>query len=562
MKRIRFLIFAFVLMFSLISCDSVFEDESKKDKDPDFDVSYSYSEAVDGYVVTFLAKSFGTKKENECTDLFIDGHNVSILDYDTSVSEPFVYEHYRIHLYQRDIGHQIKFLTKSSKIDITVEAGGHCYDITTINLDKDSYGNISKSYWGTWIEMATGNNMYVDSSNAFVKDSKSGTQYVTDFNTYHLDGDNVLTNGKYYYFRKGGTNRSFKATVSGFSTTLESVRAASVGKQGVTGRRKNKNNGKDSEQIVSGADGVLSFSNAVAEDPQTVSIEAGQTNIESKIEVTPKFDGENIGSIPIIEKGSYGFKTSYSIDSDAQGFLYGNSYAEYNLSMIFENIGDSICQTSYVEISWDDANLLLANYPSSKGIQTNFSSIEAGNSYILKMSAKYGALDKEYIDVPIRIKITDTQTLCEWNDSITLRFYKGLVKVTFNCVAFNNSTQAVLNGFFIYPDGRSKRFYTLIGEEYDVYIPWSEKDYILVFSGAVDSLSEIGYSFCFDGKASLADLKSVWTVKEINGYEPNNTTTTSAKITDLSTAVKGYLVKNDVDFYTVNNSSCEIITKK
>ena len=101
MKRIRFLIFAFVLMFSLISCDSVFEDESKKDKEPDFDVSYSYSEAVDGYVVTFLAKSFGTKKENECTDLFIDGRDVSILDYDISVSKPFVYGYYRIHLYQR-----------------------------------------------------------------------------------------------------------------------------------------------------------------------------------------------------------------------------------------------------------------------------------------------------------------------------------------------------------------------------------------------------------------------------------------------------------------------------
>ena len=44
------------------------------------------------------------------------------------------------------------------------------------------------------------------------------------------------------------------------------------------------------------------------------------------------------GTIPIVEKGMYGFKTTYSIDSDAQGFCYGNLIKTYKLTLKINNI--------------------------------------------------------------------------------------------------------------------------------------------------------------------------------------------------------------------------------
>ncbi len=143
-----------------------------------------------------------------------------------------------------------------------------------------------------------------------------------------------------------------------------------------------------------------------------------------------------------------------------------------------------------------------------------------------------------------------------WNDSIIIRFYKGVVYLNMNSVAFNNS-RATLNGFFIYPDGRSKRFSFNVGETKNVCIPWSKKDYILVFSGATSTSKELGYSFGYGD--TLAQLNTPWTIKEINALEPNNSTTTAAKITDLTTPTKGYLVIDDVDFYTINISDFEAV---
>ena len=40
-----------------------------------------------------------------------------------------------------------------------------------------------------------------------------------------------------------------------------------------------------------------------------------------------------MGTIPIVEKGMYGFKTTYSINGDGQGFCYGNLYKTYSLTL-------------------------------------------------------------------------------------------------------------------------------------------------------------------------------------------------------------------------------------
>jgi len=37
--------------------------------------------------------------------------------------------------------------------------------------------------------------------------------------SYSFDGENIITNGNIYYFRKGGSNRNFSATISGLQSS-------------------------------------------------------------------------------------------------------------------------------------------------------------------------------------------------------------------------------------------------------------------------------------------------------------------------------------------------------
>lgn len=416
--------------------------------------------------------------------------------------------------------------------------------------DGGSKASISKEYWGTWIQMDTGNEYYIDGSCIYKSafSSKKYSKVQDGISGYALENENVLKKGNISFFRKGGSSRNFTIQVSGFSDSYSrSDRAVSTGKQGIKGRRENGNNSSDVETTTSDEEGKTSFTDAVADDPQTVTTEDG-----TQTTVTPEYDGQDMGTIPIVEKGMYGFKTTYSINSDDQGFCYGNLYKTYSLTLNLNNIGYITCATSVYEISCEDSNLEFVT-----GSRTgNFSSIEPGSAKNVELNVRYGKLYDEYVDVPLKIKITDSRYARTWNDSITLRFYKGLVSFRINSRNFDANSKATLNGFFIYPDGRSKRFIVSAGNTRTIMIPWSFKDYILVFSGAT-ATNEMGYSFGFTDRTQLASLNGTWTVDEILRYETNNTVASAYRVNDLNKPVKAYLGDGDIDYYIINNSSVE-----
>lgn len=417
----------------------------------------------------------------------------------------------------------------------------------------ESKASISKEYWGAWIQMDTGTEYYIDGSCIYKSSSssKKSSKVQDGISGYSLESENILKKGNLRFFRKGGASRDFSIQVSGFSDSYSrsaSSRAASTGKQGITGRRENGNNSSDTETTTSDEDGKTKFTDAVPDDPQTITTEDGTSTT-----VTPEYDGQDMGTIPIVEKGMYGFKTTYSINGDGQGFCYGNLYKTYSLTLNLNNIGSITCATSTYSISCDDPNL---NFISGN-LTGNFSSIEPKKAKTLSFSVTYGYLDKEYIDVPIRISITDSKYQRTWNDSVTLRFYKGVVSFKVNSRNFDSNSSATLNGFFIYPDGRAKRFTVQSGTVSTVLIPWSEKDYVMAFSGATAS-NEMAYSFGFSKTTNLADLSGVWSIDDINAYESNDTVSSAYKITDLSSCIKAYLSAGDIDYYIINNSSIEV----
>ena len=205
--------------------------------------------------------------------------------------------------------------------------------------DVPSASSIPRAYWGSWIQMYTGTEYYIDNSKVYQSSSsnKKYREISSGVGNYRLDSDDVLKNGNTVYFRKGGSTRSFSVQVAGFSDSYSTrsvypSRSVGTGKQGVSGRRQNKDNAADNQSGQSNSNGTITFTDAVAGDTQTVTV------VNTTVEVSPKYSGENIGTIPIVENGMYGFKTTYTIDSDAEGFCYGNYYKTYNLKLNINHI--------------------------------------------------------------------------------------------------------------------------------------------------------------------------------------------------------------------------------
>lgn len=427
---------------------------------------------------------------------------------------------------------------------------------------------ISKEFWGTWIRMDTGDEYYIDSISVWKSSSysKKNTRVSYGLRGLALDyaSDDVMVGpDSKIYFRKGGSARSFTATLSGFSeiktnaSIADGTRAAS-GVTGVTVNRRNVNNAGDAETVTSASDGSISFgkistgtssgSGAVAGDEQKITVEGTSTK---EIGVTPAYDGENIGSIPIIPKDMYGFKTTYTINGDDQGYIFAGK--EYTLNLSVTNVGDKDCEAFGYKVYCDNPALTISDTSKSKA-EGIYRTLEPEKSMHLELKVSYTSSTKAsaYEDIPLCIDITEP-TSGVWKDSVTLRFYSGYVPFVVKAAPATGVSSATLNGFIIYPDGRSKRF-TVSSRgstsKTSLEIPWSDKDYLIAFSGA-SADSEMTYSFAL-GNVEPDNLTEIG-IADLQAYEPNDSVG-QARTVDVSKSVKAYLKKNDIDFYRINVS--------
>lgn len=205
------------------------------------------------------------------------------------------------------------------------------------SIPGDPKATISKDYWGTWIRMDTGDEYYIDNNAVYKLTGSTKTKVQYGVSNFQLESPETIKSGNIAYFRKGGASRSFTLGLSGFSSSV--ARAAGIGNQTIAGRRKNKDNSSDVQTVsatTSGDEGKLSFTEAVPDDTQTVEVTVDSSTVAT-VEVTPQYDGENVGTIPIVEKNKYALKTTYTINSKLEDYMYGNNYAEYDITLKIEN---------------------------------------------------------------------------------------------------------------------------------------------------------------------------------------------------------------------------------
>ena len=418
------------------------------------------------------------------------------------------------------------------------------------SIPGDPKATISKDYWGTWIRMDTGDEYYIDNNAVYKLAGNSKTKVQYGVSNFQLESPETIKSGNIAYFRKGGASRSFTLGLSGFSSSV--ARAAGIGSQNITGRRKNKDNASDVQSVsvtTSGDEGKLSFTEAVPDDTQSVEVVVDSTTVAT-VDVTPQYDGENVGTIPIVEKNKYALKTTYTINSKLEDYMYGNNYAEYDITLKIENISTQICNMSFYSITCDDANFKLEGIEKEGNIRT----LLAGDYKEFKGKVSYGKLESEYKDVVLKIKIEDGYGDDSWDDSVTLRFYRGRVPLVVNAKVVDGNDSAKLNGFVVYPDGRSKWFSVQSGQSDTVWMPYSENDYVLAFTGATVT-SEMKYSFNYRSYAKLADLSGSVSRDEIKAYEPNDLFKDAYNLGSISETVKAALSYGDFDYYKVNNKN-------
>jgi len=434
--------------------------------------------------------------------------------------------------------------------------------------------NFPKEYWGTWIQMDTGTKFYINSTLCYSSDF---TVKTTNKNGFEFDGNNILKKDGKYYFRKGGGARDFTATVSGFTSTINAFKRAAA-KDDLKIVRENENNPSDTETVNADQTGKVAFNDAIADDNQQVSI--SDTNgdyVKNTFGFVPTFSGDYMGTIPLVEKGNYGFKTSYEYETpNAQGIYYVKN--SYKVKFKLKNVGDKNCGAGTVTINSTDSNIRFGNSTDCTwtGLSGNYQTMEPGVTTVFTNYVKYdGAIEDEYVDVTLSIVVNDAATDQTWNDSVILRFYRGYVNLNIAGRSFNSSSYPSINGFIIYGDGRSQRFsYDISYYEKTVAksikLPWSKTPYYLVFSGAYETNDEICYGFDISGNISSSDIKNLVTTTynntEINAYEPNNTIGTAGNINvytdgvvnkgsytfDTKGFVKAYLTVGDIDYYKID----------
>lgn len=419
-------------------------------------------------------------------------------------------------------------------------------------------GNVDRYFWGKWTRMDTGDvyhitdkSVKINSGSAQTVGGASATSISFGGQTLTKESENVARLGATaLLFRNGGARRAFTARLTGFAAAAGMPGRSGQMRMGIgdnpignrpTGRT-NAGNPADNQTVTSGTDGLVSYTNAVAGDPQVVTV-GGGSGQPVVVTVNPEFDGQDIGTIPVVEDG-YSFKVTSKVTVSDSGYLYGNNFNTYSVTVDIKNIGNARCLTSLYEVI-PDAGLTVT----SGALTGNFSSIEVGAARTLTFGVRYGSLTEEYKDVKLTIKITDSATVRTWVDYVVLRFHKRPVPLRITSQNLDGVSMATLKGFVVHPDNRSARFTVPSNGSAMLYVPWSSRPYQMVFSGA-GADTEMKYSFVVGTQTS--DLGGTWTIPDINAFEPNNSEAAKTVVTDGWTSRRAYLNVEDIDFYSLD----------
>lgn len=379
---------------------------------------------------------------------------------------------------------------------------------------------------GEWVRMDTGNAYYINKSNQ-IKDNND--RFVTDV-TIAPQSDRVLKvtqnsdNKVYYLFASRRADGTFTGRVANVQSSSRVARSL-LGDVEVT--LKNLEDELDSVTARTDSDGRFVANDIIPGNSYEAVVENQAT------EVTPKTDGDDIGTITVVDQGAVNFKTSitgYYSQLDLMNLIATGTSDEYRFKLSVTNTGNMDCLAAIAELKFDNSLLYSGNTRWVLG------TIEPGKTKTMDFYLGCSALTEESVLKKINVTINDTIERKTWDDSVSLKFNR-------TAVTFNIQSNANIRGVIITPTAKTYPFDTQSSTS--LTLPWSSDDYLVIFSGATvdtEATYSLGIGVTPDtGFAEFFDL---------GNYEPNNTEDAAEPLV-YGDKIMSYLHKNDVDFYRV-----------
>jgi hypothetical protein len=389
---------------------------------------------------------------------------------------------------------------------------------------------IPDNFWGEWIDLKTGERRYIDDSN--------------DNNLTRLS-DNVITDGNgAFLYPSRIANAGFSGKIAILSGQNRSVRAVGGGLGGIQGTVTNLKNAADEHSFTTDENGEYEVEGVIPGDTYKVEVE------DEEIEFTPSGDGDNAGTITLIDDGGTNFKVSFTQDNSYLVYAHSKNESGYpvHVPIVITNTGDIDATAATYQLTLENG---LSSSESMTGI---LGTIEPGRTKEIRISVDCSSesMNSDYAFKTIGVQIDDPIHHKTWHDSVSVKFYRK--EFDFLIIPGNRE----LFGIFVTPSG-AYRFgnnyndgfwYDDTGREVhgtfmEFHRPLLTGDYTLVFCGATAD-TETVYSFGIEQRIDvLYDMRHNFT--DVARYEPNDTEQTAAVIT--SDKLVAYLHKGDFDYY-------------
>ena len=377
----------------------------------------------------------------------------------------------------------------------------------------------SREYWGEWKKMDQSETWLINSTSIKVNGNALESEV-----SLSKPSENVIS-----VTMNGQTDclyavRTASSSITGNVVSTDGSRDITDGWLSIIVQ--NINDIYDVVETRTDADGGFTADNLISGEEYNVKI--GDTSLN----ITPSFDGENIGTITLMS--GVNFKVTLSNNNSVM--YAGSDY--YSMNLIIENIGDTNCTAATYSLTGDDGLEVINNYSDGVLLRT----VAAGEKKIIPLRVKCSIPESETAIKRLNLTITDKNGTT-WNDSVSLKFYRD--SVTINVASENGRP---ISGVII-GDGRT---YSITNRtNYSISIPVTAESYLMVFSGAIANASrntESAYSIGVNCSATSAANLLTELGTATNSYEPNDDEN-HAKAVIFGKSIVSYLYENDIDYY-------------
>ncbi|MBI9105028.1 MAG: chitobiase/beta-hexosaminidase C-terminal domain-containing protein [Spirochaetales bacterium] len=412
-------------------------------------------------------------------------------------------------------------------------------------------GVIDQFFWGSWVRMDGNNTEWYISDRQVTVDESAYNAAAPETDKITIPGYSlskaspnmifVEAEGAspFHIFRRSGAAAQMKSGVNNgdYGAVLSSRGFGGIG--GINVILQNLNNPGNMDNVPTDEAGNLLFDDVIPGDEYTLTVPV-QDGVDKEIEIniTPAFDGEDVGYITLTE-ASQNFKVSYALsEGDEWGYYYADN--EYDLKIRITNIGSGDMLSADYYVTEPDG-MIIDESGDHDFLYNILGTIKAdGGEEELNYSLSVSSFEEDHKDFKIPIEIVSYDGMNRWKDVINLRFFRETM--TINVKSETNDVQGVV----ISPDNRSFAFRTS-GLSGSLELPVRTNGYLLALSGA-DYTSETKYALSMNqmpasNGSGLTDLQF---------NEPNDDEVAGTPAF-LDREYEGFLEVDDLDFFRIYN---------